>query len=190
VNTFASSTFNGFLSANTLNVTSTATIPSSLIIPTSSALTTTGQIKVDTVNGNFSFYDGTAARVLNPEKCFEPSWTLENPTTAEDDVLFFNRMTSTITRLYSVQRLDTQSTTFNIIWATSRQNASSTARHLFNGSGTGGNVTSTATTTPDIYPTVVAFASTTIDANMVVRIITSAASSSQWSVGLCYRENP
>ncbi|MDI6820927.1 MAG: hypothetical protein QMD65_01985 [Patescibacteria group bacterium] len=165
--------------SSTLHVIGTSTFAGVLRIPTSLILSATGTIAIATSTGSFTFHDGAAQRYLNSEKC-DIDFVLENPAVEDNYLRTFNA-TSTITKLYSVHKSAGDTATFNIIWEASRTNASSTSRHLFST-----NQTSTATTTPDIYTS---FASSTLNANMVMRLITSAASSSQWGITICYRNN-
>lgn len=176
----ASTTVNGQATTTGLSVTAT------LIIPTNQSLSQSGQIAIKTTSSTLNFYDGTAERVLDPQVCLPP-FVIQNVTsTVSDEPIWFAGATSTITKLMSVNLTSGDTMTFNIIWGTSRNTASSSAQHLFTN-----NVTSTSNTTLDAFPTLVAFASTTVPANSVVRLLsTSAASSTEFSVSLCYRENP
>lgn len=108
-------------------------------------------------------------------------WIMENPTATEDDAVFIFNQTSTIRELYAVNKSGGDSVTFNYLLCSSRTAASSTCGHLFSGanSGAAGNVTSTASTTADYYPTLVPFASTTARRGDILRFVTTVASSSQ-----------
>lgn len=132
--------------------------------------------------GGIAWASSTAA---SSEQC-RTDFLIENPTATEDNYITTFNTTSTITKLYSVHKSTGDAVTFNFIWAANRTAASSSVgmRHLFTA-----NATSTATTTVDVFPTKTAFASTTVDAGMVMRQVTSVASSTQWGVTLCWTEN-
>ena len=120
-------------------------------------------------------------KYFSNEQC-DIDFVLENPSTNEDDYMRTFNSTSTITQVYSHHRDTNSSTTFNLIWGNGTI-ASSSARHLFTN-----NVSSTASSTDiaDSYPSLVAFASTTVDRGMTLRLITSKASSRQWGLTVCY----
>ncbi len=156
-----------------------------MIAPVNQTLTAQGQISVKTTSSTLNFHDGTAERVLNPEQC-DIDFVIESPAAGEDDYMRTFNSTSTITQVYSHHRDTNSSTTFNLIWGNGTI-ASSSARHLFTN-----NVSSTASSTDiaDSYPSLVAFASTTVDRGMTLRLIASVASSSQWGLTICYKQTP
>ena len=166
--------------ASKLQVVGTLQIPTS-----STALALGGQIGISITTGTFKWHDGTAERAIQSEICIEPTFNFEYPTASEDVPILIASATSTITKFKSVHKSSGDTVTFNVVWNSSRTNAQSTSRHLFSS-----NVASAATTVVDIYPTLASFASTTMNTNDVVRIVTSAASSSNWTFTLCYRINP
>ena len=199
--TAATSTYVAFYAASTtLAGTSTFTFTSStsmlsvpganvstnLTIPTNESLTTAGQIAVKTTSSTLNFNDGTAERVLDPVQCTSP-FVIQNVTsTASDEVIWSPYATSTIVLFRSVNLSTGDTMTFNIIWGPNRSTASSSAQHLF-----AANVTSTSITGWDTYPSLIAFALTTVPGGSFVRALTtSAASSSEWTTQICYRENP
>ena len=146
------------------------------------------------VNSSTIFRVSGSGAVTGPgfEYCTNPMFSIENPTNAAgtDEIpVWVARVTSTITKLKSFHRTNGDTVTFNLLWSANPYQASSTSRHLFAGAGTGGNVTSTATSSVDQFPSLVAFASTTVGKDMVVRPIYSSASSTRWSYSFCYTEN-
>ena len=177
-NIFAS----GYIQSPTVKATT------SLFSPLNQTITTSGQISVKTTSSTLNFHDGTAERVLNPEQCFAPAFTIQYVSSTESDVQIWNpKATSTITSLTGLNtRITSGTMDFNIIWDSSGNKSSSTSNHLF-----ASNTTSTATTTVDKFPSLVAFSSTTVNAYDSVRLITgSRASTTQWSLTICWRENP
>ena len=184
-----SPSFTGTLSADILNATTSMKIP---LITT--ALTSAGQIGISNVTATLNFYASSTQWSLNPEQC-DIDFVLEVASSAtqtqEDDYLHIFKATSTITRLYSVHKTSGDTATFNIIWAptSTRSSASSTANHLFKGAGVGGNVTSTSLNV-DTYPALVGFASSTVNAGSIIRLITNIVSSTQWGITICHKVNP
>jgi len=128
---------------------------------------------------------GISIGVAKQEQCLEPTVSLFNVTSTQSDyVIWSPRATSTITKLRSNNGAIGDVMNFNIIWADSRAQASSTSQHLFLT-----NTTSTATSTLDRFPALTAFASTTVNAEATVRIITGpSANSTEFSFTMCYIE--
>lgn len=193
------SAWSGILSGTNINATTSlfsasSTLLTQLTIPKNATLNANGQLSVDTNSSTLSFYSGAAVQRLNPEQC-NIDFVLEVASSSgqvqEDDYLHTFGSTSTITRMFSTHKNATSgdTATFNLIWGTNRTLASSSAQHLFSGAGTGGNVTSTSGVTPDIYPNLVSFASTTVPIGSVMRLVTTKVSSTQWGITVCYREN-
>lgn len=166
-----------------------------LTVPLNQTLTTNGQISISNTSATLNFYASSTQWALQPEQC-DIDFVLEAPSSTsqvqEDDYLHTFKATSTITFLSSVHKTSGDTATFNIIWgATStRASASSTSNHLFSGAGQGGNVTSTSSNAPDLFPNLVSFASTTVNSGSVMRLITSVVSSTQWGITICHRVNP
>lgn len=216
VNSIASTTIVGHASTTSLNVSGasnlsggTATLgtiagaidaggATSFEVPNGAGGTTVsaaGQATVDTTTRTWNFHDGTAEVRLNPEKCFAPSWTIENPTATEKDVVMFTNATSTVTRVWAVNKSAGDTVTFNIVASSSISAATSTSRKIFTS-----YQAVTATTTPACFMSATttgcttgtfgANASTTINFGDILFFSTTAASSSHFSFGMCWRENP
>ena len=187
--TFASST--GMFSAPSSTITNSTTtnhiVTTKLQIPTNQTLTKGGEISVNssaaaTSASTLKFHDGTAERVLNPEKCFAPSWVIENPTAIEDiPILVFNN-TSTITKVRAVNKTTNDTVTFNLGYGPSRATATSSLFKTFTSAQA-----VTATTT---ISSVSINASSTPNNGDILRFFTTAASSTQFTLDVCYRENP
>lgn len=173
---------NGFVTAaSSVTWTAPQTFNSTTTFQATSTFASTTQITsnnlIDASNNKYStstITTGTTTKSIQ--------WIIENPTATEDDAVFIFDTTSTIKSLYSVNKVNNESTTFNWIWCSSRSAASSTCNHLFTN-----NVTSTATTTPDAYPTLVSFASTTVSPQWVLRFVNNTASTSQLSQTLWFQ---
>ncbi len=161
-------------------------VTSGIVLPLNQSPTSDGGVAVKTTSSTLNFNDNTAERVLDPIRCTDP-FVIQNVTSSpSDEPILFARVPLTITEAMAVNESTGDTMTFNVIWGNSRNTASSSAQHLF-----ASNVTSTSITALDTYPTEDAFASTTVPANSIVRLLTaSAASSSEFSISLCYRENP
>ena len=105
---------------------------------------------------------------------------LENPTATEDIALMTFDATSTILKAYAVNKTNSDTVTFNLFHAASRAQATSTSNAVF-----AAYQTNTATTTPVTYAS---FASSTVNNGSVLRLNTSAASSTQFIITIYYRE--
>lgn len=180
------------LGIGTQQPSSTLHVVGSLQIPTNQTLSLGGQVSVKTTSSTFNYHNGTNEFALNPVQCSNSAFTIANVTSTSSQYDFWHPVaTSTITRLTARNGNASGTMDFNIIWHANGSTASSSQSHLFNGSGQVGNVTSSATTTLDIFPSLVSFASTTVKANDVVQIITGPrASSTQWTFGICWKEIP
>lgn len=161
-----------------------STISGSLIIPQNKTLTTAGQIAIDTSKRVLSFYDGTASVNLNPEQCSQP-FTIQYPTStagtyynAKGIPFAFFPATSTLTYIYGVNASAGDTTTFNITYNPSI-NSATTTYAVFSSQQT---ITSTSTATR-LTPT----ASSTPNQFDQMRVSFSSASSTQFSVGACWR---
>jgi hypothetical protein len=152
------------------------------------APTTNGQLLMSSSTGwvvgnlvagtNITLTTSTAGQVtINaPKQC--NYFTIESPTASEDDTFMIFDTTSTLTRVMAVNKSTGDTATFNLIWDQSRATASSSAQHAF-----AADWAVTATTTATSTAT---FASSTIPSNSIMRFITSAASSTQFNVNICY----
>jgi hypothetical protein len=180
------------LGIGTQQPSSTLHVVGSLQIPTNQTLSLGGQVSVKTTSSTFNYHNGTNEFALNPVQCSNSAFTIANVTSTSSQYDFWHPVaTSTITRLTARNGNASGTMDFNIIWHANGSTASSSQSHLFNGSGQVGNVTSSATTSLDIFPSLVSFASTTVKANDVVQIITGPrASSTQWTFGICWKEIP
>ncbi len=151
-----------------------------LQIPTSTALTVAGQVVVRTATSTLEYYDGTNILALNPTSTLQ--WIIENPTSTEDDAFWIADMNGKITRIAAVNKSTGDTVTFNVVWNASRSNASSTSKAAFTS-----NQAVTATTTASILTI---NGSTTFAAGDVFRFVTSAASSSQFTMTVSYQALP
>ena len=170
--------------AQTFNATSTYIGP--IIVQTNQALSIAGQVAVKTTSSTFNFNDGTAERVLDPVQCTSP-FIIQNVTSSpvSDEVVWSPYVTSTIVLFRSVNLSTGDTMTFNIIWGGQRSTASASAQHLFSSNQTSNSITTWDSFAPGT------FASTTVPSGSFVRALTtSAASSSEWTSQICYRENP
>lgn len=168
------------IASSSLTVSGTATFQGDVLLPTGAVSATAGAVSVKTTSSTLNFSTGAAEQVLSPLNSFD--FTIENPTASEDDSMHLFRVTSTIVRVMAVHKSAGDTSTFNLVWGPSRNTAAASSRHLF-----AANSTSTSTSTPDIYTT---FASSTVDASTAIRLVTSAASSSQWTITVYYQDNP
>jgi hypothetical protein len=171
-----------FTGVSVTNATSSGTLG----VPKDKTLAISGQVSVNSSSAASSastlkFHDGTAERVLNPEKCFAPSWVIENPTATEDiPIMVFNN-TSTITKVKAVNKTTGDTLTFNIGYGPSRATATSSLPKLFTS-----NQTVTATTT---ISSLTINSSSTPNNGDILRFYITAASTSQLTLDVCYREN-
>jgi hypothetical protein len=159
-----------------------ATSSGTLGVPKDKTLAIAGQVTVKTTTSTLNFHDGTAERVLNPEKCFAPSWIIENPTAAEDIPIMIFNATSTITKVKAVNKTSGDTITFNLGYGSSRATATSSLTNVFSS-----NQTVTATTTVSSLSLT---GTLTPGTNNILRFYTTAASTSQFTLDVCYRENP
>lgn len=170
-----SSTVTGTSTLNNVVITGSARVP------VGSTLNTAGQWGIGT-NNTWSFAAGGFQRWVSDEICMNPMWTIENPGAAEDDTVWVARATSTITAVKTINKNAGSSANFNLVFGSSRApSTSSTAQHVFTDTAA-----STATTTIQSHTVT---GSSTISTNQIMRFITSTASSSQFSLQVCYREN-
>lgn len=119
----------------------------------------------------------TFTAIKGYEKC-DIDFVIENPSASEDNYMRTFLATSTITRVFAVNKTLNDTVTWNLRSDLSRQSS--------NFNLLAANQATTATTTPSQYTS---FASSTIAKNAVMRFITSAASSSQFGLTVCYQEN-
>ena len=179
-----------YSSSTGLLTTGSSTINGFLKIPNGvggSTINSAGLIGIDTTTRTLNFHDGTAEVVLNPEQC-DISFIIENPTSTVGTVdnspgtlVGIFKSTSTITQVKAVNTKVADTATFNLTYNPNRNSATST----FAVFSTNQAITSTSTAT-----LLTTFASSTPNRNDILRINFSAASSSQFYVNLCYRENP
>lgn len=121
----------------------------------------------------------------NPEKC-DLSFTIENPTStvgtldnSPGDIIGIFGSTSTITRVRSVNTRTGDTVGFNLTYNSSRNSATSTFA-VFSSQQTSNSTTSVTSVTPT--------ASSTPGKDDILRISFTSASSSQFHVGICYKE--
>lgn len=156
----------------------------SLEVPNGAGGTTidaTGEVTVNSSTQTFGFAIGSATRWLNPETCFSPSWTIEYPSSTEDNSIMIFNATSTLTKVRAINKKAGDTVTFNLAWDSNRQTATSSAKKAFTS-----NQAVTATTT---VSSLTVNGSTTINALDVMRFYTTAASSTQFTLDVCWREN-
>jgi len=161
-----------------------STFSTSLIIPTSNALTTVGQIKINATTSTLVYYDGTAERGLTSGDC-TLSYSYGTATTTRGIVLVSPRATfatSTVTNVYAVHGAQGDTATFNIFLTNNRSTATSSLRSLFTS-----YQTVTATTTAS---SLTVNGSTTINADDMMLIDFQPASSTDGSIAVCKRVNP
>ena len=125
-------------------------------------------------NKTFTFPNATGSIAVSRTTPF----IIENATSTEDDYVITFDSTSTITKIFAVNKKQGDTITWNLLHDPSRTAATSSAWHVFSA-----DQTTTATTTPDILTT---FASSTVNQNSVMRFYTSAASSSQFGITIQY----
>lgn len=145
-----------------------ATILTSLTVPSSVSKT------LPYINGGTTYY-------LDPEQCSNPLFGIENPTSTENIVLGRFNATSTITKVVTVNKTNGDTVSFNLYYQSSRSAGTSTVGKVFST-----DQTSTNTTTGNVYAT---FASSTPNAGDWLIWRTSAASSSEFSIQYCWRNN-
>lgn len=178
----SSSFLGALLASSTLEATGASIFRSTIQIPTSaSALNIAGQIKINATTSTLVYYDGTAERALSSEQC-DLDFVLESPTSAEDDYLRTFNAPATISKVYAVNKSLGDTATFNLVFGSSRSSSTSTTKSAFSS-----YTAITATTTP---ASLTLNGSTTIATGDVMRLITTAASSSQFGVTVCTRVNP
>ncbi len=197
------------VAANSLNVTATSTFSTSLNghafltngvlstlanpMPIANGGTATSSLTANNVilgngtsaplfvapgsSGNVLTSNGTTWTATAPKQC--NYWMIESPSASEDDTFMTFVSTSTLTNVFAVHKTGGDTANFNLIWDASRATATSSAAYRAFTSGT----STTATTTPSSFTS---FASSTIPANSVMRFITTAASSTQFNVTMCY----
>jgi len=122
---------------------------------------------------------------------YSNSFVIESPTATEDDYFMTFNATSTIQKVYAVNKSTGDTVTFNLIFNGSRQTSTSTASKLFSS-----YTAVTSTTTPSCYAaatttscatgTFGATASTTVPTNGIMRLSTTAASSTQFGFTIWY----
>ena len=161
-------------------------------VHTSSSLTSYGVFATATVSSTLIVEATTTARgsiVDSAGNRYTTSsipiqWTIENPTATEDDYLFTARTTTTINRVYAVNKTTGDTATFNLVASSSRSAATSTIHSLFTAyqavtATTTASCFAATTTTVCSTGTFGATASTSVTTGETVRFITTAASSSQ-----------
>lgn len=144
-----------------------ATFSTSLEVPNGAGGTTvnaTGEVTVDSTSKTMNFYDGSAEKVLNPEKTV--SITVEDPESAEDISIFFTNAAITVTEMRAVL---VGSSTPSVTW---------TVRHGTDRSATGAEVVTSGTTTTSTTTgsDVTSFNDATIVADSFIWLETTAQS--------------
>lgn len=162
--------------------TTNESVTTKLQIPTNQTLTVSGQISVKTTSSTLNFYNGSAERVLNPERCFSPVWTIENPTATEDIPVLFFTASSTITKVQGVNKTNSDTVTFNLAYSNSRASSTASSQKVF----TSDQAVNATTTLSNLTIN----GSSTTKTGDVMRFFTSAASSTQFSINVCWREIP
>jgi len=178
INTSSTVTFGNFTATDVLDIPSSAA---------SSTLTATGTVNIVTNTRTFNFHDGTAEVVLNPEQCTD-GFVIENPTSTVGTIdngpgtmIGRFKSTSTITIVWGVNTDVADTVSINLTYNSDRNSATSTHR-VFSTQQTISNSTSAVE--------LISFASSTPDRNDIIRINFTAASSSQFMIGYCFRETP
>ena len=105
-------------------------------------------------------------------------FTIENPSATEDISLQIFNSTSTIRKIWAVNKTAGDTATFNFVFGNNRNTATSSASPVFSS-----YQTETSTTTATSYTS---FASSTISGGDILRFITTAASSSQFTFTIYY----
>jgi len=167
-----------------LLTSASTTVTGFLTIPTSGTLNTSGQIKVNATTSTLVYYDGTAERGLTGGDCniyydFGTSGNQAFTALVTPRAVF---STSTITSVYAVHGTNGDTATFNLFLTNNRSTATSSMRSVFSS-----YQTVTATTTP---ATLTVNGSSTINMDDMILINTSAASTTDFGVGICKRVNP
>lgn len=148
-------------------------------------LGTSNQINVSSTNGSstwsfattsISQWVNTVGYVTSTQKT--AYFVIENPTATEDDAFMVFDSAATITKVYAVNKTNGDTATFNLVFANSRSQSTSTAQRVFSS-----YQAVTATSTPT---SLTSFASSTVTAGQVMRFVTSAASSTQFLVTVHY----
>lgn len=159
-----------------------ATNPSGYIA-TSTNLTTANfaTTSISQWNNNAGFITSTLKQTY---------FLIESPGATEDDAFFISNSTATISKIYAVHKTNSDTATFNLGFGTSRATATSSVDKAFTS-----YQTFTATTTPTCYAVTTSTAcpnqingSSTIPAGGVMRLFTSAASSTQMLINVYYRD--
>ena len=130
-------------------------------------------------NVNITSATGTPSISTHPRSTY---FVIENPTSHEDDAIMTFDTTSTIYKIYTVNKTNTDTVTFNLCFDTNRNYSTSTCPYL----AFTNYETTTATTTPS---STTSFATSTIPAGGVLRLLTSAASSTQFNMTIYWNEN-
>ncbi len=127
------------------------------------AVDAAGEVTIDTTSDTLNFHDGTAERVLNPQR--SKSITVEDPTASEDIMFFYTEDAITISLMTAVMLGSTPSSTWTIRHGTDR-----------NGTGaevvTGGTTTTNTTTGEDVT----SFNDATVVADSFLWLVTTAES--------------
>jgi hypothetical protein len=131
------------------------------------------------------------SNILAPNLRLAQSFVIENPSATEDDAFLIFDTTSTITKVMAVNKSTGDTATFNLVHATSRNQATSTASKLFASyqavtATTTASCFAVATTTTCGTGTFGANASTTVATGSTLRLSTTAASSSQFTLTVWY----
>lgn len=162
-------------SQNGLNVTTVLTIGSdgsvtgmnSVAVPSDvggPTIDAVGELGVDTTSDTLNFHDGTAERVLNPER--QITISVESPTSSEDITIGVLLRASTITKIRAVL---VGSSTPSVTW---------TIRHSTDRSAAGNEVVTGGTTTTGVTTgdTVTSFDDASVPADSWVWLETTAQS--------------
>lgn len=183
--TFTNATGTGNLQANSVTVTGNVTSSRASYTLVGSCNASTSALQTDSAGA-------VQCGTVFPRK--SAYFVIENPTASEDDAFYIFDVTSTIRSVYAVNKTAGDTATINLVHAGSRSQATSSAKQVF-----AAYTAITATSTPACYasPTTTLCstgtfgtnASTTVSAGSVLRFITSAASSSQFTLTFYYTEN-
>ena len=165
-------------------VTSTRLSASDVLrIPFDKTINSTGSIMVNTTTGTLAYNDGTRQVGLLGTTCSD-SFTIIGETAAAKDVdtaFWTAPATGTITSFVTTQKFANENSSWQAVWSSTRQLASSGISHAFlldYVSSTGAKEIFTPT------------ASSSINAQDIMRIFFKTSSSSEFTISVCVRYNP